>query len=1007
MRTDFREFDPDHLAIHDQLAAEYNRTTAVDFSKFAAPIELDARDYGLGDGTTSNFQALTDAFTATSATRTDPATGKIVAGSALKIPSGTWAVTPPAGPVYGSVFPIIAPSNQNNGGSIWITGPASGSCTLETTGPLGHALQITSATRGANSAVSPFTGNTITLGFATAHNAVVGQTIYLRLLSRGRSVPAHYTVIAIPDATHIQYKVAAVDDGTGHTPSGGNLDNLIPPLTYTTYLDPSTPTTVNNTCYFLEYFFEPLNFKQPHGCFIDRIGFSPGSPLDSPLDGIGLRMGSRVRAMDDCAISDFWINAAFNGTPHVHPSIPAAAQGPQNTDHNWITSKSILSATMYQIAFIDNSSTSYFRKNSGPGLGGGRDNHMFATNIGGTGFAGIGFNDAGNFETMDWGGLSNLKGGSYPLYFEGVDGVDPCEPTGIDCVHGAVKIESPGSYSFAFDETKRRELVKTLGFYLRMESTVDINAADTGTPGGAGSTAQGTFLDATDKPWAATNVSLATVSGMPILTATVPAAMFGADGGCDIGTHLVIGLAERDASWSPYAADGVTTVNSVSGGNPVPFTGTFASASIAANGGFTADDVGLRIDCPGLHGGSDTIHSVVNSSTVTLTGVVTSAGTAKAWTVKNDGTVTQSGVNHEVIVKTVTAPSSGLVTITGEYPRYGTGSGGVGTGLDLVGPYKAMAGELGHIRAGSLHSWEPTCIFDTIALDSMTHASQFFDLVTLTTGAVNLIQDDSGSATRRVLPHFRVQDAITRGSPANDGSVTGTAFTSPSARFTAFDVGRTMTAVGLNAGAGGDTIASVQSPTQCTMTHAATTGSGLAWLIGPSHSVTAFRFVIRRGSQIFQMFQNVGTADIILGNYLEFSADGVNNFGVRRATADKLHPAAGVAIGYALGSKLGSSFSTGTVGTGASRSYYQSSVIPVAMPGTQLTLADDPTQLVSGATIVGPLIIDNGDGRVVDAVQTTPGVPDAGQRAVGFTARGVSGANAAVDAYLLVPYWTT
>ena len=58
----------------------------------------------------------------------------------------------------------------------------------------------------------------------------------------------------------------------------------------------------------------------------------------------------------------------------------------------------------------------------------------------------------------------------------------------------------------------------------------------------------GTFIDYTDKPWQATTVSLVTVGGMPTLTATVPAAMFGSDGGCEIGTIVAVGFAQRDSS---------------------------------------------------------------------------------------------------------------------------------------------------------------------------------------------------------------------------------------------------------------------------------------------------------------------------------------------------------------------------------------------------------------------------------------------------------------------------
>lgn len=1005
MRTNFQEFDPDHLQIHDDLATEYNRTSAIDFSQFAAPLALDARDFGLGDGSTSDWQALTDFFTACSATTADPASGKIRAGVMGMIPSGTWAPVPPPVP-YGSVFPVIAPASTNNGGSIWIVGQGSGSTTITTTGQLGHAFDLATATRGANSAVAPFSGNTFTLGFGSAHNAVVGQIIALRVISRGRPVWAHYTIIAVPDTTHIQYKAGGLDDGTGHTSSGGSLDLMIPPTTVTVYNSPGVPTTVNNTVYFCEYLLEPLNFKQPHAFFLDKLTLQAGTATGTPLDGFGVRISSRANFQDDCVVSDFWINGVYNGTPHVHPSIPVAAQVPQNTDHSWVRSKTWTSATYGQFGFIDNSSNSYFRKTGGPGLGGGRDNHIVSANVGQTGFAGIVCNDAGNFETLEVTG-TNLKGGSYPILFEGVDGVDPVESTGIDCIAGWMKIESPGNYSFVMDETKRRSLQKTLGFSLRMEAGVDINGADTGTPGGAGSVAQGQFNDTTDKPWPAFNVSLSVAGAVPVLTATVPAAMFGTDGGCDIGTIVALGSAVRASTLSPYTGDGATVAGAAG-------VGTFSSASLGGAGGFSADDVGLRVDCVGLTGGSDTILSVTNASTVVMTHAVTGSGTGKAWVVKNDGTKTQSGVCHESRVATVTGPTLGLVTITMPRPDYAGGA--------LPGPYTASCGDLGHIRAGSLHSWDPQVIFDTEALDRMCHAQQFIDVQTLTTGSISLTQDDTGPATRRVLPTFRVWDVLTRGGASSDGAISGSTFTSASGKFTQLDVGKVIFATGLNAGAGSDSISAVTNGTTVTTTHSGTTGSGLAWRVQPQTGLAPFRFLLRRGSQEFRLFWHdpLDGDPVGLGNPLAYG-NAWNSATVVRSGAVKGALSAGIACSANPASNLqtittncdtGAVFNTATVGTGAARVLYNGSVIPVAAYPTVLSLGDDPNQLLSApstAITSSQLLVDNGDGTIVPAALTL-GVPDAGQLVVGVTMHGcasVATTGAPVDAILCVPYWTT
>lgn len=995
MRTTYHELEPDHLEIHGQLAGEYNRTKDVDFSKFASPLSLDARDFGLFDGTTTDYQALTDGLAAGRATFTDPATGKTRAGAALILPSGTIdipsQVSRPGGSLYGPVFPIVGPDNANNGGSMWVLGQANGSTTIAATGVLGHGLQLTSATRGANSAASPFTGNTITLGFASAHNAYVGQKINVPVLTRGRIQKHHYSIIAIPDATHVQYKAADVDIGTGRTVNGGDLDRLIPPLTYTEWTQPGAGTTVNTNIWFIENFFEPLQFRQPHQFCVDRINFN-GPNTGGPGDGIAMRWSSRADIGPDTGFSGWHMAGICTGTPTVHPIVPSAAQVPQNTDHSWWRSRNCTSNT-YHLGFIENSSSSYFRKNAGPGLGGGRDNHVWNANFGTATVATFLCNDAGNFETthVDL----DMKGGNYPILFEGVDGIDPCEGEGIDNIIGHMKIESPGNYSIAMDETKRRSFTKaTSAFSLRLESGVDINGADSGTPGGGGSVPQGQFADSTDKPWPATAVSLTTISGMPTITATVPAAMFGVDGGCDIGTLVAIGLCERRSTMAAYSADGVTVAGAAG-------VGTFSSASIGTHGGFNADDVGLRIDCAGLAGGSDTIKSVTNGTTVVMTGAVASSGSGKTWTVKNDGTAKQSGVCHEIMVHTVTAPSAGLVTVTGKYPSYLPG-----TGLDLVGPYQGLAGEVGGIRCGELDGWEPTVIFDTQAIDRMTHAQQFHDVRSLKIGGIHIIEDSIATSARRELPRIRVWDAITRGSPANDGAVTGTVFTSPSARFTPLDVGRFITATGLNAGAGADSIASVQSPTSATLTHSATTGSSLAWTIGPDFGITPFRFFIRRGTQNYEMFMMTGNGvgeDILPGYVVELAAAN-NNLGVGRSTADKGFPAVGVSMYYANADHLPTTATTGTVGAGSARVRYVNSVVAVAMPGTTLTIADDPNQLISGATITGNLLVDNGDGRVIDA---TGAPPDPDQRVVGFSARGVTGANNPVDGYLLVPYWTT
>lgn len=928
-----------------------------------------ATDYGLGDGVTSDNAALDAFFAALSGAFTQ--VGLDRAGSGIKgiLPAGTWVYTPAA---TGTCFPVIAPTGTN-AGSITIEGQGSGSTTLTTSGALGHKLTMSgAATRGSGAAgvsgsLNPG-ANGITLSFGTAHGGVEGQTIALQVTSRGRKIWCHYSIIdPAPgaDNTKLIYGVASAT-------TTADLNLVIPPT---------------GDVYFCEYMVEPLNFSTKGPFFIDKLTLQAGTNTDTPTDGFGIRMTARVNVMPDCQVRGFWMGASINGTVH-------GGQGSQNTDHNFIYSRDFQS-NQIALGFIDNSKSSW-PSQVGTGLGGGRDNHLLGANFGGTGLYSITVNDGGSFQTLDV-SSTNMKGGSSPLFFEGVDGVDPVEPLGIDGIEGWVKFEGSGNWSFALDETKRRIFQKSLLAGFRIESSVDINGADQGTPGGAGTVPQGTFNDFTDKPWTATNVSLKNIASMPTITADVPAAMFGGDGGCDIGTIVVIGLAQRASTDSGYASDGITVVSGKK----------FQSATAK----FTQDDVNLRIDCAGLTGGSDTIASWNSATEVVMKNNVTAA-TGQAWTIRNDGTKNQASVNHEGRVATTdyVSPAAGLCRITMPFPTFN------GTFPDSTTIYTAIAGELGCMRVGSLHAWDTPMTMDTPALDRMCRSSMFFDLKSLSSGNITMIQDDINPAPRKALPSFRIWDALARRKIDGVANTT-TTFTSATAKFNQDDVGKSLSCVGIGLPSDTTTIASVTNKTTVIMNDAATSSAtGLTFTVGAAKAIPPFRFSVTHGQNKFYLYKHAqgDTNAIVKGGYCEFTSGSSGNLDLQSSVASRVKLGAGVAMGASgvgalpgVSTTVGAIFNAAAVGSSAARVFFDSPTLLVAQYPTVLSLTDETNQLIaSGSIAAGSLLADKGDGsgQVVQVALTT-GVPTAGQRIVGQAIALATTGNP-VAAVICHPYWT-
>lgn len=544
---------------------------------------LYAEKFGFGTGgSKSDTKALIDAVTEQSGLYTEQGQENPAKAVPLELPGGNFVLDPQADdldyPGFGSLLTSLAAvhvDGQPDGGGTHLTGQGSGATTLKLATGLAHKYTLVSATRAGN----VYTLELNTGGDDLTQVAYVGMPLTVRVHTMGRDLPVHYCVYAIPDSTHISFKAHDPDDGSGRCKThGGFLDWGIPPTQIATYPGhAAVPVLVANWVTLHEYGWEFLNGSAAHPFFVDQLTFA-GADVGDESDSLGARWGARVNIGVDFAYPNWWIGLVSSGTP-------SRTQGPENTDHKWHKSKVAGGCTRADIAFIDNSSKSWFRADA-IGLGGGRDEHITETNIAVGAQVHILCNDAGSLETTSFGEQTNMKGSSHPFFWEGVDGLDRKEQSIIDrLAAGSLKIESPGNDSFGWDESGFGELHEIPPqFLVDMESGVDLNAADTGTPGGAGSVAQGQFVDATEKPWPVQDASLVTLGGMPTLRGTVPKAMFGRLGGRELGTPVIFGWAERysgmlhaDGTPTAYAADGVTvpgsgssTIGSGSGGQSLP-----------------------------------------------------------------------------------------------------------------------------------------------------------------------------------------------------------------------------------------------------------------------------------------------------------------------------------------------------------------------------------------------------------------------------------------------------
>jgi hypothetical protein len=905
------------------------------------------------------------------------------------------------------------------------------------------------------------TGVTSTAGVyaATGHGGYVGMPIVPTSVVGGSALTVgttYYMIAGSFDADHFKLSLtpggAAVTGGTnetnaafsalgttgapdkGRTVGGGYLDLLKPPVSYIDWdSDPLVPATVTNQpVYFLQYLLEFLDYKQPHGLHIEQLSIEGGSNTDTPLDGIGLRHCMRNHIEDTVKVSGWWIGAGISDNAHSSAPTAAGVQSGQNSDHSWC--HGIFDGNAYHLGFIDNSQTGYGKQ------GGGRDYHFSRSIFNRPGRGHIIVNDAGSLQTIDL-EQCNFAGGRHTIYCEGVDGVDPVEPRGVDCVVGWFKTEAQGTWVFGYDETNRRTFWKAMDFHHRCESSVTTNGQG-GTPGGAGETAVGSFPDDTWKPWPCLNQSLRTdtaagtnatgawVSGhsysvndiasdsgvnylcfvatsgttaphsdtthwklaMPTFKADVPWAMFGADGGLEIGSHVCPGYQRRQGT------DGHSTgVGNIFQSTAANFTLDDAPVKPGLPGSTIVIDPGspaIFTDGNGNPTRQDTVASVTNGGAVVMTNPTAAHTTADiVWTIVDTiGSSNASGLSTmsiTMMVKSVSAPfSSGgglFCTITCERPDldptlFGTAApNGYGSGLGTASSstYSSLIGLVGYLRCGLLDAWNAEVLHDTQASDRLTMAQKFYDCHSLRPGYLELVVDNTPTNTK-VLPHFRVWDGISRSS-ADGVATTGLSyFTAASARPAGLEVGKRVT-VGSQTGT--ITYINYADPNDLTSARIGLSfavsagGSTLAWNIATVKNIDAPRFEIRRGLQRFFVTWREATDlnPIPAGGLLEWVNTINGNGRVRASQCDKFHAFAGVCMtacpagsatapNPATGTN-GASFPT-TPGIGPPEVWPAGPTVIVALPGTILTTGDDPCSFsvfgAFGSTVTTAVIVDDG-----------------------------------------------
>lgn len=512
MRTIFHDLEDDHELIHADLAVEYNRTTAIDFSKLGHPIALDARDYGLADGATSDGQALFDAFQAASALIQWG--DRSIAGVRLTLPPGVFTPTVQYGNPAAAIKRLPLPAPSSSGGFIIVEGSSAG----------GTVLQAPNAGTGAGkttvTAVTTRSTNVYTVT-AAAHGLAVGDPIVFPLTTRANTKNfVSTTVLAVTDANTFTYIM-------GDT-TAANLDTL----------KVANGATIDK----LDYLIEPTGFRQQQLLYFRSIAFNGpasnagtlnnvriGDPnnLPNPQIGYAVRKTSRVH-FEHCLFQGWWAGEVICGAARGTP-------GQQNTDHN-SSSRCQYINNVDAVIFLDNQ-----RQTGGPAVGGSRDHTWRDCNWGVTARSMIAVNDGGAAKGVHI-AVGHNKSTSIPVFIEGVDGVLPSNQPKLSLWSGDWKNESAGTAAIAWDESRLSTWDQS-NMNLRSEVMIAVN-------GGTGN--QNT---ASLTPWTVTTS----------ITSAVQTVVLPAGHGIRVGDHLCVGSGINVGNnYVPGAADGASIVKTVS-----------------------------------------------------------------------------------------------------------------------------------------------------------------------------------------------------------------------------------------------------------------------------------------------------------------------------------------------------------------------------------------------------------------------------------------------------------
>lgn len=422
-----------------------------------------ATNHGLGDGHTADGTALLQGIDAALhvAFHQQPSIDRTANVVTLRLPNGVFEMADAGG---GLVRPIFDGNGLTGAGTLRVE--SAGHTILKASQNVGRG-KLTVAAGGVQA------GQSVTIPFTAPHGLAVGDLVVIPLVTRAYIVRNHYTVDSLAGPSAIVIKAGLTGDPAFLPPPGTVIDK-----------QDALVKCFNWSTQWRLHFTEGIEIQ------LNGAGLPlPASPYDPQIGCAFLRTAD----VDTTGLrySHAWAGGLVCGTA-------MGSGAAQNTDHfesrrdkwnnNWINE-----------LIVDNQA-------GGGGVGGSRDWIYDNCNMSA---AGLSF-----WSVSDGGSLANWhpttfhgKSCSYPIYFEGIDGVNPRITYGIE-IHSAeqFKPETPANATWVYDESHLRALTKIKGLFLEERGGITING---------GSDAN----DHTNKPWAFTNVSL--VGG--VLTGTLPA----------------------------------------------------------------------------------------------------------------------------------------------------------------------------------------------------------------------------------------------------------------------------------------------------------------------------------------------------------------------------------------------------------------------------------------------------------------------------------------------------